>query len=86
MWNTFKELFTVKKTKDLNTTIEKYKLLMEEKATTTVPLPLHLGNVNADLGNVIDIIGLEENDLMENDLNQFISEMGLQNEMQNNIS
>ena len=66
LWNIFKDTFTVKKTKDLNTTIEKYKLLMET-------------NFSTSKDKVFDKVDLEEkekeNNLIENDLNQFISEL-----------
>ena len=59
LWNIFKDTFTVKKTKDLNTTIEKYKLLMESYKVTALDTSK----------------GLEENELIENDLNQFVNEL-----------
>lgn len=64
LWNIFKDTYTVKKTKDLNTTIEKYKLLMESYKVTTL-----------DTSNNLDKNGLEENELIENDLNQFVNEL-----------
>ena len=75
LWNICKDTFTVKKTKDLNTTIEKYKLLMETNLATnntTSSEPI------VGLDKVFDLAnntGLEENELIENDLNQFISEI-----------
>ena len=59
LWNIFKDTYTVKKTKDLNTTIEKYKLLMESYKVTALDTSK----------------GLEENELIENDLNQFVNEI-----------
>lgn len=64
LWNIFKDTYTVKKTKDLNTTIEKYKLLMESYKVTSL-----------DNSNNLDKTGLEENELIENDLNQFVNEL-----------
>ena len=64
LWNIFKDTYTVKITKDLNTTIEKYKLLMESYKVTTL-----------DTSNNLDKNGLEENELIENDLNQFVNEL-----------
>ena len=65
LWNIFKDTFTVKKTKYLNTTIEKYKLLMETNFAT---------NINTSLKAGLEENG-NENELIENDLNQFISEL-----------
>ena len=59
LWNIFKDTYTVKKTKDINTTIEKYKLLMESYKVSTLDTSK----------------GLEENELIENDLNQFVNEL-----------
>lgn len=59
LWNLFKDKFTIKKTKDLNTTIEKYKLLVETKIQTP-PLEEE-ENINTKE--------------IENDLNQFINEL-----------
>jgi hypothetical protein len=68
LWNTFKDLFTVKKTKDLNTTIEKYKLLMETNIINA--------NNSLDLDkDKTSTSSLEENELIENDLNQFVNEI-----------
>ena len=63
LWNICKDTFTVKKTKDLNTTIEKYKLLIETNFN------------NSDLDKVDDT-----NELIENDLNQFINELQINEE------
>ena len=68
LWNIFKDLFTVKKTKDLNTTIEKYKLLMETNIINA--------NNSLDLDkDKTSTSSLEENELIENDLNQFVNEI-----------
>ena len=68
LWNIFKDTFTVKKTKDLNTTIEKYKLLMETNFATHNNTSLPASLIKTDLEE-------NENELIENDLNQFISEL-----------
>jgi flagellar motor component MotA len=63
LWNIFKDKFTTKKTKYLNSTIEKYKLLME---TTTNNEKIYLEEINTD-NNATELI--------EADLNQFIDEI-----------
>jgi hypothetical protein len=67
LWNIFKDTFTVKKTKDLNTTIEKYKLLMETNFINAANNSLDLDKDKTS--------SLEENELIENDLNQFVNEI-----------
>jgi hypothetical protein len=61
----------VKKTKDLNTTIEKYKLLIETNFNNS--------NSNSDLDKV-KVEDTNENELIENDLNQFINELQINEE------
>ena len=69
LWNIFKDTFTIKKTKDLNTTIEKYKLLMETNIATT--------NNTLSLGKATLDLEVNTNELIENDLNQFINELSI---------
>jgi hypothetical protein len=71
LWNVCKDTFTVKKTKDLNTTIEKYKLLIETNFNNS--------NSNSDLDKV-NVEDTNENELIENDLNQFINELQINEE------
>jgi len=71
LWNVCKDTFTVKKTKDLNTTIEKYKLLIETNFNNS--------NSNSDLDKV-KVEDTNENELIENDLNQFINELQINEE------
>lgn len=66
LWNIFKDTFTVKKTKDLNTTIEKYKLLMETNLSTSKDKVFELDKVDLEE---------KEKEIIENDLNQFMSEL-----------
>jgi len=66
LWNIFKDTFTVKKTKDLNTTIEKYKLLMETNLSISKDKVLELDKVDLEE---------KEKEIIENDLNQFMSEL-----------
>jgi hypothetical protein len=70
LWNFFKEKFTIKKTKDLNTTIEKYKSLVETNYST----------------NILDDnpVSLEEVNLIESDLNVFLNDIILQKEVISN--
>jgi hypothetical protein len=66
-----KDTFTIKKTKDLNTTIEKYKTLMETDLEEKK-------RIESDEKNNESII--------ENDLNQFLLELELQkNHLKNDI-
>lgn len=74
LWNILKETFTIKKTKDLNTTIEKYKSLMEHN---------FINNMNNNT-NTTD--SLEEVELIESDLNTFLDEIiSKNNNLVNNI-
>ena len=73
LWNILKETFTIKKTKDLNTTIEKYKSLMEHN---------FINNMN----NNNTTASLEEEELIESDLNMFLDEIiSKNNNLVNNI-
>lgn len=64
VWIYFKDTFTIKKTKDLNTTIEKYKLLIES-------------NISNNNINHSPLALEEESDeiktVLEDDLNQFLN-------------
>jgi hypothetical protein len=74
LWNILKETFTIKKTKDLNTTIEKYKSLMEHN---------FINNMN---NNNNTTSSLEEIELIESDLNMFLDEIiSKNNNLVNNI-
>ena len=74
LWNILKETFTIKKTKDLNTTIEKYKSLMEHN---------FINNMN---NNNNTTASLEEEELIESDLNMFLDEIiSKNNNLVNNI-
>lgn len=79
LWNFFKEKFTIKKTKDLNTTIEKYKSLVETNysANNINPNP----NPNLPENNPVS---LEEVNLIESDLNVFLNDVILQKEVLSN--
>jgi len=68
LWNILKENFSVKKTKDINSTIEKYKSLMEN-------------NIHQNKNNTITLTSLEEIPVAENentvedDLNAFLEQI-----------
>jgi len=64
LWNYFKDNFTIKKTKNLNTTIEKYKNLMQ----------LNINPPSPSLEKK-EIVLEEEKMVLENDLNQFLNEL-----------
>lgn len=82
LWNTFKETFTIKKTKDLNTTIEKYKSLIEHNFINN---PNNNNNHNS-MDNNNNIASLEEVELIESDLNMFLDEIiSKNNNLVNNI-
>lgn len=71
VWIYMKDTFTIKKTKDLNTTIEKYKTLMETDLEEKK-------RIESDEKNNESIV--------ENDLNQFLLELQLQkNHLKNDI-
>ena len=77
LWNFFKEKFTIKKTKDLNTTIEKYKSLVETNYSANIINP----NLNIHDDNPVS---LEEVNLIESDLNVFLNDVILQKEVLSN--
>ena len=83
LWNTFKETFTIKKTKDLNTTIEKYKSLIEHNFINNTN---NNNNHQDDNNNNNNIASLEEVELIESDLNMFLDEIiSKNNNLVNNI-
>jgi hypothetical protein len=63
LWNLFKDKLTIKKTKYLNSTIEKYKLLVEETKT------------NSSFSEIMDLEEMNNANLIEQDLNQFLNEI-----------
>jgi DNA-binding transcriptional MerR regulator len=74
LWIYFKDNFTIKKTKNLNTTIEKYKNLIE----------LNINSPSLALEERKEIV-LEEEMVLENDLNQFLNELQNNNSKLNYI-
>ena len=69
LWNLFKDKLTIKKTKYLNSTIEKYKLLMEETNSSTNNEKIYLEEMNVNTS-----VNMNMN-LIEEDLNQFLNEI-----------
>ena len=70
LWNLFKDKLTIKKTKYLNSTIEKYKLLMEEtNSSSTNNEKIYLEEMNMNNTTNLNL------NLIEEDLNQFINEI-----------
>jgi len=70
LWNILKENFSVKKTKDINSTIEKYKSLMENN------IHQHQNNKKLTLTSLEEIPVVEnENTLLEEDLTTFLEQV-----------
>ena len=70
LWNILKENFSVKKTKDINSTIEKYKSLMENN------IHQYQNNKKLTLTSLEEIPVVEnENTLLEEDLTTFLEQV-----------
>ena len=75
IWNIFKEKFTIRKTKDLNTSIEKYKSIIE-----------HNFSHNSTKNDINVSLEESESKLIESDLNSFLENIMLKEKnLVNNI-